>query len=135
MSYPIVDVEGIGPKYAEKLKAAGLKNTEDFLAKCGDKKGRKSVAEETEISEKLILKWANLADLMRINGVGPQFAELLEAAGVDTVKELRTRNAANLATKMAEVQKEKKLTKAAPAESVVTGWITEAKGMEPKISH
>lgn len=135
MSYPIVDVEGIGPKYAEKLKTAGLSSTEHFLEKCGDKKGRVAVAGETEISEKLLLKWANLADLMRINGVGPQFAELLEAAGVDTVKELKHRNAANLTAKMAEVQAEKKLTKAAPAESVVTGWIDEAKGMEPKISH
>ena len=135
MTYPIADIEGIGPKFAEKLSAAGLKKTGDFLDKCGDKKGRKAVAVETEISEKLLLKWANMADLMRIKGVGPQFAELLEGAGVDTVKELRNRNATNLTKKMAEVQEEKKLTKAAPAESIVQGWVDEAKGLEPKISH
>ena len=135
MSYGIEDIEGIGPAYGEKLKAAKVSNTDDFLKLCCDKKGRKAVSEETSISETLILKWANLADLMRLNGVGPQFSELLEAAGVDTVKELRHRNAENLAAKMAEVNEEKKLTRRVPDADAIQGWINEAKDTEPTISH
>ena len=86
MAYKIIDVEGIGPVYAEKLQAVGLKTTEEYLEKCATPAGRKALAEETDISPKLILKWANHADLFRINGIASQFAELLEAAGVDTVK-------------------------------------------------
>ena len=93
MAYLIVDVEGIGPTFEEKLKPVGIQTTADFLDKCCDKQGRKKIGEETGISEKLLLTWANRADLMRISGVGPQYSELLEAAGVDTVKELRHRNA------------------------------------------
>ena len=89
MNYKIVDVEGIGAVYAEKLIAAGIKSTDALLEKCAKPAGRKELAEATGISPKLILTWANHTDLMRINGVGPQFAELLEAAGVDTVKEFR----------------------------------------------
>ena len=96
MGYKIDQIEGIGATYAEKLQAAGVKTTEDLLEKCAAKKGRAALAEETGISEKLILKWTNHADLFRINGIAGQFAELLEAAGVDTVKELRHRVPANL---------------------------------------
>ena len=91
MGYKIIDVEGIGPVYAEKLQAAGVNTTEDLLEKCAAKKGRVAMAEATGISEKLILKWTNHADLFRIKGIAGQFAELLEAAGVDTVKEFRHR--------------------------------------------
>ena len=84
MGYKIEQIEGIGAVYAEKLQAAGVKTTEDLLEKCAAKKGRIALAEETGISEKLILKWTNHADLFRINGIAGQFAELLEAAGVDT---------------------------------------------------
>jgi len=135
MSYKIDEIEGIGPSYAEKLAKAEIKTTNDFLNLCCDAKGRKTVAETCGVSEGQLLKWANLADLMRVNGVGPQFSELLEAAGVDTVKELRNRNASNLAGKMAEVNEAKKLARTAPAETVVEGWIQAAKTMEPKISH
>jgi predicted flap endonuclease-1-like 5' DNA nuclease len=135
MSYKITDIEGIGPSYGEKLNAAGIKTTTDFLKLCCEKKGRTHVAEQTGLNEKLILRWANLADLMRISGIGPQYSELLEGAGVDTVKELRTRNAANLATKMAEINGQKKLAKTSPAESVIAGWIEKAKGMQPTIMH
>jgi predicted flap endonuclease-1-like 5' DNA nuclease len=135
MSYGIEDIEGIGPAYGEKLKAAEIKTTNDFLKLCCDKKGRKAVAEQTTISETLILKWANLADLMRINGVGPQFSELLEAAGVDTVKELRHRNAENLAAKMSEINEEKKLTRRVPDADAIQGWINEAKTTDPTITH
>lgn len=135
MSYGIEDIEGIGPAYGEKLKAAKIKTTDDFLKLCCDKKGRKAVAEQTSISETLILKWANLADLMRLKGVGPQFSELLEAAGVDTVKELRHRKAENLAAKMAEINEAKKLTRRVPDAEAIQGWIDEAKTTDPTISH
>lgn len=135
MSYKIEEIEGIGPVFGEKLGKAGIKNTDDFLDICSSPKGRKKVAEDTEITSKLILRWANLADLMRISGIGPQFSELLEASGVDTVKELRHRRADNLSAKMAEVNAEKNLAKSSPAESVVADWIEKSKTTEPKITY
>ena len=93
------------------------------------------MAEKTGLSEKHLLTWANMADMMRVSGIGPQFAEMLEASGVDTVKELQHRNAANLAAKMEEVNKEKNLANAVPAESVIEGWIEQAKSLKPTISH
>ena len=92
----ISEIEGIGPSYAEKLTAADISTTEKLLKVCGSKKGRAEIAMKTGISESNLLKWSNMADLMRIKGVGKQFAELLEAAGVDTVKELRTRTGAGM---------------------------------------
>ena len=92
MDYKIIDIEGVGDVYAEKLVAAGINKVSELLEKCAAPKGRKELADATGISEKLILRWTNHADLFRINGVGPQFAELLEKAGVDTgVPHLRTR--------------------------------------------
>ena len=135
MGYRIEDIEGIGPAFAEKLAGVGVKNTDAFLQLCCDKKGRKQVSAAADISEKHLLKWANLADLMRISGIGPQFSELLEAAGVDTVKELRNRNAENLAAKMKEVQQEKRLTRTAPGVSTVSRWVAQAKSMDPVITH
>lgn len=135
MSYKIEEIEGIGPTYGEKLTAAGIKTTEDLLAHCGTAPGRQKAAGATGLSEGQLLKWANMADMMRIKGIGPQFAELLEASGVDTVKELRTRNAENLATKMAEVNEVKNLTNAVPAMATITGWIDQAKTMDPTITH
>ena len=135
MSYPIEDIEGIGPTYGAKLAGIGIKTTAALLDKGASPSGRKAIADEADISEKLILEWCNLADLMRINGVGPQFSELLEAAGVDTVKELRNRNAANTAAKMAEVNAEKKLTRVVPSESQVQDWIDEAKTMDPVLTY
>ena len=129
MAYKIIDIEGIGEAYAAKLEAAGVKTPEDMLAACASAKGRKEMAEKTEISEKLILRWTNHADLFRIKGVGPQFAELLEAAGVDTVKEFRHRVAANLQKKMEEVNAEKKLVGRVPAVKEVEKMVAEAKTM------
>ena len=91
MAYKVIDIEGVGAAYAEKLAAAGVVTAANLLEKCAAPAGRKALAEETGISDKLILKWTNHADLFRVKGVGPQFAELLEAAGVDTVKELAHR--------------------------------------------
>ncbi len=135
MSYSIEAIEGIGPAYGEKLNAAGLRSTKQLLDSCCTKKGRKTMAETTGLSEKLILTWSNLADLMRISGIGPQFSELLEAAGVDTVKELRNRNAANLAAKMKEVNDAKSLTRRVPPESVVAGWVAAAKALDPVMTY
>ena len=97
MGYKIEEIEGIGPAYAEKLAAASISTTDDLLKLCCDARGRKATAEKTGVSESQLLKWANMADLMRVSGVGRQYAELLEASGVDTIKELRNRNAENLA--------------------------------------
>ncbi|PID81508.1 ferredoxin [bacterium DOLZORAL124_64_63] len=135
MSYKIQDIEGIGPAFAEKLAAAEITTTDDLLQRASDPAGRKAIAEATGLNAAQILKWANMADLMRINGVGGQYSELLKGAGVDTIKELRTRNAANLAAKMKEVNGEKKLAKNSPSESMVAGWIETAKGLDPKLTY
>lgn len=135
MAYKIIDVEGIGPVYAEKLQAAGIKTTEDYLEKCATPAGRKALAEATDISAKLILKWANHADLFRINGIASQFAELLEAAGVDTVKEFRHRVAANLQPKLVEVNNEKNLCNRVPSVSELEKMIAQAKELEPVLSY
>ncbi|MED5373382.1 MAG: DUF4332 domain-containing protein [Myxococcota bacterium] len=135
MGYKIEEVEGIGPAYAEKLAAAGVTNTDELLEKGATPAGRKGLAEASDISGKLILTWCNQADLMRISGVGPQWAELLQASGVDTVKELRNRNAANLAKKMDEVNEEKNLTNGAVSEKKVAGWVEQAKEMEPVLTY
>lgn len=127
MAYKIIDIEGIGPVYAEKLIAAGIDTAAKLLAKCAAPAGRKALEEATGISGKLILTWTNHADLFRVKGVGPQFAELLEAAGVDTVKELGHRNAANLAAKMLEVNEEKHLVRRVPVEVEVQKMIDQAK--------
>ena len=135
MGYKIEEIEGIGPTYGEKLAAANINTTEDLLKLCCDAKGRKATAGSTGLSEGQLLKWANMADLMRISGVGSEYSELLEAAGVDTVKELRNRNAENLAAKMAEVNATKKLTRTVPSEKVVSGWVDQAKSLDPLITH
>ena len=135
MAYKIEEIQGIGPAYAEKLANASIETTDDLMAQCCDPAGRKKVAETTGLSETLILKWTNLADLMRISGIGPQYSELLEGAGVDTVKELRHRNAANLAEKMKEVNDQKRLAKVSPPEATVEKWVTEAKTTDPKVTY
>jgi predicted flap endonuclease-1-like 5' DNA nuclease len=131
----IEEIEGVGPAYAVKLAEAGVATVESLLEQGGAAKGRAALAEKTGISEKLILRWVNHADLIRIKGVGPQFAELLEAAGVDTVKELRTRNAANLAAKLIEINEAKNIAGTTPTAKQVEAWIEEAKTLEPKVSH
>ncbi|WP_422020238.1 DUF4332 domain-containing protein [Pyruvatibacter mobilis] len=135
MSYPVEDIEGVGPAYAEALAKAGIKTTEDLLAIGAARNGRGDIAAQSGLSEKLILKWVNHADLMRISGVGGEFAELLEAAGVDTVKELQHRNAENLAETMKSTNEEKNLTRVVPSADMVAKWIEQAKGMEPAVSH
>ncbi|MEP9348542.1 DUF4332 domain-containing protein [Xanthobacter sp. KR7-225] len=135
MSYPIIDIEGIGPVMAEKLKTAGITNTGALLDAAKAPKDRKALAEKAGIDEKQVLKWANMADLMRIKGVAEEYSELLEAAGVDTVKELKTRNAAHLTKAMAEVNEKKKLVRLLPAESMVEKWIAQAKELPPILTY
>ncbi len=135
MTYKVEEIEGVGAVYAEKLEAVGVKTTDDLLDRAATKKGREALAEESGISEKLILKWANHSDLMRIKGIGGQFAELLEAAGVDTVKELRHRVPANLHAKLVETNEAKNLCNRVPAESEVARMVEQAKEMEPAISY
>ena len=135
MAKPIEDIEGIGPAFGEKLKSAGCNTTDDLLQRGKSPAGRKDLAQATGISDGQILKWVNMADLFRIKGVAGQFAELLECAGVDTVKELATRNADNLAAKMAEVNGEKKLTRRVPPPSTVADWVEQAKSLPAKVTH
>ncbi|MEL7001119.1 MAG: DUF4332 domain-containing protein [Bacteroidota bacterium] len=131
----ISDIEGIGPKFAEKLNKAGIKTVAGILKACCDKKGRKAIAAETGLDEKQLLEWANRADLYRIKGVGSEYSDLLEASGVDTVKELRNRNAANLHAKMTEVNAEKKLVRQLPSLSKVESFVEHAKTLDPVITH
>jgi predicted flap endonuclease-1-like 5' DNA nuclease len=135
MRYTIYAIEGIGPSFTKKLAAVGISNTDHLLARCGDRKGRRAVSKESKIAEKKLLAWANMADLMRINGIGRQFAEILEVAGVDTVKELRNRNAANLHAKMVESNRRKKVARQLPSVAMLEGWIKQAKKMKPVITH
>lgn len=135
MSYKIEQIEGIGPAYAEKLQAAGISTTEQLLEKGATKKGRDEIAEVTGISGKLILKWVNHSDLFRIKGVAGQFAELLEASGVDTVKELRHRVPANLHKRLEEVNAERNLCNRVPALKEVERMIEQAKELPPVVSY
>ncbi|MEM9206321.1 MAG: DUF4332 domain-containing protein [Pseudomonadota bacterium] len=135
MSYSIIDIEGIGPKYAEKLRGIGIKTTGALLDRAKDPKGRKAVASESGLDEKQILKWANMADLMRIKGVGEEYSELLEAAGVDTVKELRNRRPDNLHAKMVEVNADKKLVRQTPGMASVEKWVAQAKELPPMMTY
>ena len=125
----IIDIEGIGETYAAKLKDAGIATVEALLTAGNTPKGRDALAEQTGIAGKLILRWVNHADLFRIHGVAGQFAELLEAAGVDTVAELARRNAANLQEALASTNEAKKLAGSTPSLAQVEKWIAEAKDL------
>jgi predicted flap endonuclease-1-like 5' DNA nuclease len=120
-------IEGIGEAYELKLNAVGIKSLEKYLEACASKKGRDDLAEKTGISDKLILKWANRADLDRISGVGSEYADLLEVAGVDTVPELANRKPENLLKKMLEVNEEKKLVRKVLTLKQVEDWVDQAK--------
>ena len=135
MAKKITEIEGIGPVYQEKLAAAGVKTVEGLLEAGASKAGRKKIADESGLDESRILVWVNMADLFRINGVASQFAELLKAAGVDTVKELRNRNAEKLHAKLVEDQEEKKITRSVPALSQVEDFIEQAKKLEPMVTY
>jgi predicted flap endonuclease-1-like 5' DNA nuclease len=132
----VEDVEGIGPDYANRLKAVGIKTTDDLLMAGAQPSGRAKVADATGISPSLILGWVNKADLMRIPGVGSQYSDLLEAAGVDSPAELAQRNAANLATTFQEVVAARPgIVRRTPSEAEVSGWVTEARGLSRMVEH
>jgi hypothetical protein len=135
MSYPITDIEGIDGEAAKTLKSVGIRSTARLLEAARTVKGRKELAGKTCFNEKQWLCWANVADRMRIRGVSKEYAELLGAAGVDTVKELKYRNAANLAKAMAEVNKKQKVVRFLPSEKIVERWIEHAKKLPIKISY
>jgi len=132
----VEDVEGIGPAYGAKLSAAGIRTTSDLLTAGAKPGGRDRIAEATGISHKLILEWVNNVDLMRIPGVGPQYSDLLEAAGVDSPAELAHRNASNLAVTVQEVVAARPgIVRRVPTEAEIAGWIEEARRLDKVVEH
>lgn len=131
----LVDIEGVGEVYAAKLKDAGIETAEALLKAGAAPKGRKEVAEKTGISEKLVLTWVNHVDLFRIKGVGEEYADLLERAGVDTVIELAQRKAENLLEKMTAVNESKKLVRRLPVLSMVKDWVEQAKQLPRVVTY
>ncbi len=135
MNYSIETIEGIGEVHGKTLKEAGIANTKALLERCGTRAGRAKTAKETGLTEAQLLKWTNMADLMRISGVGEEYSELLEAAGVDTIKELRNRNPETLTAMMEQTNQTKNLTRLTPKQAQVEKWVAEAKTLKPVISH
>jgi predicted flap endonuclease-1-like 5' DNA nuclease len=131
----IEDIEGIGPVYAKKLMEAGVHTTDDLLKVGATAKGREDLGKKTGIEHKLILEWVNLADLYRIKGVGQEYSDLLEEAGVDTVAELAKRVPENLHTKMLEVNEKKKLVNRPPPLSMVKDWVEQAKKLKRVVEY
>ncbi|UCE27197.1 MAG: DUF4332 domain-containing protein [Candidatus Coatesbacteria bacterium] len=135
MAYPLIKIEGIGDKYANILANAGVKTTRSLLSKARTRKQREDLSKITGISKKLILEWANLADLMRIKGIGEEWADLLEEAGVDTVKELKKRNPDRLYDAMVKVNLKKKLVRRVPPRAYVRGWVKRAAKLKPILEY
>jgi predicted flap endonuclease-1-like 5' DNA nuclease len=131
----IEDVEGIGPVIGDKLRAAGIKDTDGLLSRSKTPAQRKALAEASGLTYKQVLKFANMVDLYRINGVGSEYAELLEAAGVDTVPELARRRADNLARTMVDINTQRKLVRRTPTEAEVVRWVAEAKLLPRMLSY
>jgi predicted flap endonuclease-1-like 5' DNA nuclease len=131
----IDEVEGIGPAHAGKLQAAGVESVEALLEAGGTPQGRAALAEKTGIGDSLILEWVNHADLFRLSGVGSEYADLLEAAGVDSVLELAQRNASNLHATLVDLNEQKQLVRSVPSETQVADWIEQASGMKPAVHH
>ncbi len=135
MHYPVTEIEGIGTGFARRLARAGIKNTGHLLARGADRKGRRDVAQRTGLDEKRILRWVNKADLMRIRGIGGQYADLLGSVGVQTMGELRNRNAENLAAKMKEKNRRRRRAKVTPSTRVVQSWVDAARTLPPIVTH
>ena len=131
----IEDLEGVGPVYGARLRAAGVQTTDDLLEKAGPAAGRRALAAAADIGPDLLLRWTNHADLNRISGIGSEYADLLEASGVDSCSELAQRNPANLATTMAEANAARALVRRLPTEEVVAGWIDQAKQLPKVVTH
>lgn len=135
MAYSISDIEGIGPSQQTKLKTAGISSVEQLLEQGGSAKGRRELEEQTGIDSKKILRFVNHADLFRIVGIAGQFSELLEAAGVDTVNELKNRVPGNLHAKLIEVNEKKNLVNQVPGLSQIEDFVTQAKKLTPKVTY
>lgn len=135
MAKRIEDIEGIGPKTGETLRGHGIRSVDDLLKAGSTKNGRAQLAAKTGLSEPRVLKCVNMADLFRVKGVASQYAELLEAAGVDTVKELKNRNAENLAAKMEEANAAKRLVRKTPSVKVIASWIDQAKRLPGVVTY
>ena len=135
MSKPLKEIEGIGPTYAEKLAKVGIYTVHALLDKGSTKGGRKELSEKTGISETLIMEWVNLADLFRIEGIGEEYSDLLEEAGVDTTVELSKRVPENLHAKLKEVNEQKKLVKQLPTLDLVKKWVEKAKALPRKVEY
>src|SRR5438128_962606 len=133
--YPITDIAGIEADVATALKSVGIRTTTKLLEQAKSPKDRHRLATKTGLSEKSILCWANMADRMRIKGVGEDYATLLQAAGVDTVKELKYRNPAKLAKAMADANARRKLVRVLPSDRAVVRWIEHAKKLQLKITY
>jgi predicted flap endonuclease-1-like 5' DNA nuclease len=130
-----MDIEGIGPLMAAKLKTLGIRTTDKLLEAAQTAKARKILAAKLGVDEKIVLRWANLVDRMRIKGVGEPYAKLLQAVGVDTVKELKYRNVSNLAKAMADANRKKKMVELLPSEKLIGRWIEQAKHLPLKITY
>ena len=135
MSYPITEIDGIGPDEAAALKRVGIRTTAGLLEAAMSPKGRKHLAGQTGIDVKRLLGWANCADRMRIKGLGREYAKVLPAVGVDTVRELKYRNPEKLAHSIAELNKKRKMLRFLPTVSLVTRWIDQAKKLPLKITY
>lgn len=135
ISYKITEIEGVGEAHAKKFDSVGIKTVGALLEKGCTKKGRQDLAAATGIDEGLLLKWVNAADMFRVKGIGSEYSQLLEKAGVDTVKELRNRKAENLHAKLAEINESHKLVRQLPALSQVESWIATAKELEPMVTY
>ena len=132
----IEEIEGVGPAYAEKLVAAGVATTDQLLERGAKPSGRQAIAQATGISATLILEWVNHADLWRINGVGSEYSDLLEAAGVDSPAELAQRNAASLAQTFQDLDAARpNWIRQVPSEATIAGWIEQSKGLPKVVEH
>jgi predicted flap endonuclease-1-like 5' DNA nuclease len=131
----IVDIEGIGPAIAAKLQEAGVRSIATLLKRGGNAKGRKELASALNIAESKILEWVNHADLFRVRGVGSEYSDLLEAAGVDTVPELRQRNAYSLYQTLVRTNEAKKLVRKLPTADQVAEWVQQAKSLPRVIKY
>ena len=135
MSYPLTALDGVDEHAVCLLKSVGIRTTGKLLEAAKDAKGRKAIATRTGLDEKTLLRWANMADRMRIKGLGADYAALLREAGVETVRELKHRNAARLARAMADANAQRKLVQFLPSEKAVTRWIEQAKTLPLKITY
>jgi predicted flap endonuclease-1-like 5' DNA nuclease len=131
----VIEIEGTGPTYAAKLEEAGISTTEALLERAGTAKGREQLAAAIGVTTARVLEWVNRADLMRVKGIGSEYSDLLEAAGVDSVRELAQRRPDNLHARLFEVNEAKKLVRQGPALSAVEKWVAEAKTLPPAVSH